>query len=83
MHRAVNVEAKTSLRSSAIVRDLNACCLKGYCLSLNTSFKVQIQGLNNKDSLYSKEPKSKNPKLALPYGNAVEPAKKEDKKKRL
>lgn len=73
------------LRSSTMIRDLDACCLKGNCLSYNTFLKVQIQGLTVK-KFKSEEFKSKKPKIsegkssALPYTN--EPIKFNCKNKR-
>ena len=81
MQRAVNAEAKADLRSSTMVRDLDARCPRGHRPSHNTSSKVQSQGSNNKDSSHFEEPKPKDPKLALPRDNAAaKPAKKEDRK---
>ena len=81
VQKAVNVEAKTGQRSSTMVRDLDARCLRGHHPFHNTSSKVQSQGSNNKNSFYSKEPKPKDPKLAPPRDDAAaELAKKEDKK---
>ena len=42
MQKAVNAEAKTSLRSSTMVRDSDVHCPKGYHPSHNISLKVQI-----------------------------------------
>ena len=78
MQKAVNAEAKASLRSSIMVRDLDARCPRGHRLSHNTSSKVQTQG--SKDSFRSKEPKAKDPKPAPSREDMVEPAKKENKK---
>ena len=83
MQRAVNAEAKAGLRSSTMIWDLDAHCPKGYRLSHNTSSKIQTQGSNHKNSLYTKKPKNKHLKSALLRGNVAEPAKKENKKKRL
>ena len=80
VQRAVNAEAKTGLRSSTIVWNLDVRCPRGHCLSHNTSSKVQTQG--SKDSSRSKEPKLKDPKPAPSHDNAAEPAKKEDKKEK-
>ena len=77
------MEAKAGLQSSTIVRNSDAYCPRGYCLSHNTFSNVQIQGLSYKDLSYFKESKNKVPKPALLYGNAAEPAKKEDKKKKF
>ena len=81
MQRAVNAEAKADLRSSTMVRDLDARCPRGHRPSHNTSSKVQSQGSNNKDSSRSEEPKPKDLKPAPPRNDAAaEPAKKEDRK---
>ena len=85
VQRAVNAEAKAGLRSSTMVRELDARCHRGHRLSHNTFSKVQTQGTTIKGSR-SEEPKPKDPKLALSHDNAAEPAKKKDrkeKKKRL
>ena len=66
-----------------MVRDLDARCPRGHRPSHNSFSKVQTQSSSHKDSPRSKEPKNKNPKLAPPVGNAAEPVKKKDKKKRL
>ena len=83
VQKTINVEAKAGLRSSTMVRDLDACCLKGHHPSQNTFSKVQTQGSSYKDLFRSKEPKNTDPKLAPPRGNAAELAKKEDKNTRL
>ena len=81
VQKAVNTEAKIGLKSSTMVWDLDAYCLRGHRLSHNTFSKVQIQDFNNKDFSYSKKPKPKDPKLVLPCDNmATELAKKEDRK---
>ena len=81
MQRTVNIEAKTSLRSSTIVWDSDAYCLRGYRLSQNTFSRVQTQGSNNKDFSYSKKLKSKDLKPAPLHDNAAaKPAQKKDKK---
>ena len=54
-----------------------------YCLSNNSTSKMQIQGTAVKDSSRPEEPKTKDPKLVLPCDNPAEPAKKEDKQKRF
>ena len=84
VQRAVNAEAKTGLRSSTMVWNLDACCPRGHRLSHNTFSKVQTQG--SKDSSRSKEPKPKDLKPAPSRDNVAEPVKKENrknKKKRL
>ena len=50
VQRAVNVEAKTGLKSSIMIRDLDICCSRGHCLSNNTVLKVQTQGIIGKKS---------------------------------
>ena len=83
VQKAINTEAKAGLRSSTMVRDLNAHCRRGHHLSHNFSSKVQTQDSSHKDSPRSEESKNKDLKPALSRGNAAEPAKKEDKKKNL
>ena len=82
VQRAVNVEAKASLRSSTIVRELDASCPRGHHPSHNTSFKVQTQGSSHKDSPRSEEPKPKDSKPASSRDDTAEPVKKEDKKEK-
>ena len=50
VQRAVNVEAKAGLKSSTIVRELDARCPKGHRPFYTTSSKVQTQDSNHKDS---------------------------------
>ena len=86
VQRAVNVETKAGLRSSTIIRDLDARCPRGHRPFHNTSSKVQTQDSSHKDSPHSEEPKSKDLKLAPSRDDMAEPAKKKDrkdKKKRL
>ena len=86
VQRAVNVKAKSGLRSSTMVRDSNAYCPRGHHPSHNTSSKIQTQGSSHKNLSRSEKPKPKDPKPAPSSDNAAEPAKKEDrkeKKKRL
>ena len=81
IQKIVNAKAKSGLRSSTIVWDLNVYCSKGHHLSHNTFSKVQTQDSNNKNSSCSRKAKPKDPKLALLCDNAVvEPAKKKDRK---
>ena len=81
VQKAVNAKTKVGLRSSTMVRDLDAHYPRGHRPSHNTSSKVQSQGSNNKDSSRFKEPKPKDLKLASPHDDAAaEPAKKEDRK---
>ena len=78
MQRAVNAEGKAGLRSSTIVRDLDACCPRSDRPSYNISSKVQTQSFKN--SSRSKEPKPNNLKPAPSRDNTAKPAKKEDRK---
>lgn len=80
MQRAVNKEAKTGLKSSAIVQDLDVYCPKDHRLSHNTSSKVQTQG--SKNFFHSKEPKPKDSKFASSHDNTAESVKKKGKKKK-
>ena len=84
VQRAVNAEAKEGLKSSTIVRNLDAHCPKSYHPFHNTSFKIQTQG--SKNSSRSKKPKPKDPKPAPSRYNVAESAKhqnRKDKKKKL
>ena len=83
VQRAVNAEAKAGLRSTTMVRDSDIRCPRGHRPSNNTTSKMQIQGTAVKDSSRSKEPKTKDPKSVPPRNDPAEPAKKEDKQKRL
>ena len=83
VQRAVNAEAKAGLKSSTMVRNLDARCPSGHRLSHNISYKVQTQGFSYKDSLHSEKSKNKYQKPAAPRGNAAKPANKKDNKKRL
>ena len=80
VQKAVNAKAKVGLRSSTIVRNLNACCPRSHRSSYNTLLKVQTQ--SSKDFFCSKELKPKNLKSALPYDNMAEPAKKQGEMKK-
>ena len=80
VQKAVNAEVKAGLRSSTMIQDSDAHCLKGHHPSQNTFLKVQTQGSSHKDSPCSEKPKPKDPKPALSHDNAAEPAKKEDRK---
>ena len=78
VQKAVNAEAKASLRSSTMVRDSDARCPRGHRPSHNTSSKVQTQG--SKDSSRPKETKPKDPKSAPSRDNVAESPKKDNKK---
>ena len=80
MQRAVNAEAKTSLKFSIIIYNLDAHYFKSYYLFHNTFLIIQTQNSNNKNFFYFKKLKPKNLKLAPLHINMVEPAKKKDKK---
>ena len=63
MQKAVNIEIKTGLRSSTIVRDLDAYCPQSHCSSHATLAKVQTQEFNTK-KFKRKESRPKESKLA-------------------
>ena len=80
VQRAVNAEAKAGLRSSTMVRELDARCPRGHRPSHNTSSKVQSQEITAKkprtEESRPKEAKSTDGKnLALPSSKSVEPGK--------
>lgn len=79
MQRVVNAKAKISLQSSAIVWNADSYCPRGHRFSNNIASKVQIQG-TTAENLRSKEPKAKNPKLALPFTNVMESSEEQNKK---
>lgn len=83
IQRIVNADTKTSLKSSVMVQNLDAYCSKSYYPPQNTSSKMQTQEFNNKYSPCSEKLKNKDSKSAPSYGNAIEPAKKKNKKKKL
>lgn len=72
VQRAVNIEAKTGLKSNIMVRDLDIYCLRGYRLFNNTAAKVQIQKTTVMDSCLKKA-NAKNLKPILPYTNVAKP----------
>ena len=80
VQKTVNAEAKAGLRSSTMIRKLDARCPRGHRASHNTFLKLQTQG--SKDSSRSEEPKPKDPKPAPSCDNTAESAKKEDRKKK-
>ena len=63
MQKAVNAEAKASLKSSSIVRDLDICCPRNHRPSNNTTSKVQTQETTTKKP-HSKESRPNEAKLA-------------------
>ena len=60
MQRAINAEAKASLKSNIMVRNTDSHCPKDHHPSQNTFAKIQIQGLTAKES----KPKESRPKKA-------------------
>ena len=82
MQKAVKAKFKAGLKSSAMVRELDVRCVRGHCLSHNTSSKVQTQGSSHKDSPRSEKLKPKDLKPAPSCDDAAEPAKKEDRNKK-
>ena len=83
VQKTVNVEAKAGLRSTTMVRDLDICCPWGHRPSNNTISKVQTQGTAIKDFSRPEKPKTKDLKSVPLHNDPAEPAKKEDKQKRL
>ena len=83
VQKTINMETKGDLKSSTMVQDFNAYYPRGHRLSHNTSSKMQTKGSNNKNSTHSNKLKNKILKPTPLYGNAAEPAKKKDKKKRF
>ena len=81
VQRAVNAEAKAGLRSSTMVRELDARCPRGHRPSHNTSSKVQTQGSSHKDSPRTEESRPKEAKPtngknpAPPRSESAEPGK--------
>ena len=82
VQKTINAEAKAGLRSSIMVRELDARCPRGYRQSHNTLSKVQTQGSSHKNSPRSKKFKPMDPKPAPLRDNAAEPTKKENRKKK-
>lgn len=83
MQKTVNIKVKVGLKSSTIVWNSDADCIKNYRPFYNTFSKVQTQGSSYKNSHHSKKLRNKNLKPVLPYSNIAKPAKKDDKKKKL
>ena len=61
VQKAVNAEAKAGLRSSTMVRELDARCPRGHRPSHNTFLKVQTQETTAKEP-YTKESRPKEAK---------------------
>lgn len=80
MQKTVNVKIKISLKSSAIIQDLDVHYFKDYCFSYIIFSKVQTQGFNTKESKLKKS-KPKDLKLVnrnistLLHLNSTEPGK--------
>ena len=77
VQKAVNVEAKAGLRSSAMVQDSDIRCPQGHRLSNNTASKVQTQGTSVKEPrLKESKPKKAKPAKekapALSWTNTAE-----------
>ena len=87
MQKAVNLEAKTGLKSSIMIWNADSRCPRSYCLSQNTFAKVKTQGLTTKKSR-PKESRPKDLKLAnkktfaLPCTNKLGKTSYQDKKKK-
>ena len=62
VQKAVNVEAKAGLRSSAMIWDSDIYCPQGHRSFYNTASKVQTQGTSAKEL----RPKESRPKKAKP-----------------
>ena len=80
MQRAVNVEAKASLKSSIIIWDLDIYCSGSHRSFNSTALKMQTQGTTVKDSSRPKKPKVKETKSIR--ANAVEPLEQDKKDKK-
>ena len=78
MQKAINVEAKMSLKSSIIVQDLDICYPRSYIFfnAISTTSKVKTQGITTKES-HTEKNKAKKTKPAdskistLPYSNEI------------
>ena len=78
VQKAVNAKANVGLRSSTMVWDSVAYCLRGLRPSHNTFSKVQTQG--SKDLSHFEKTKPKDPKSALSRDNVAKLSKKNDRK---
>ena len=79
VQRAVNIEAKTGLKSIIIIQDSDIHCPQDHCSFNNTTSKIQIQEITAKNFSHLKEPKTKDPKLVFLHDNTAKPAKKKNK----
>ena len=80
VQRAVNAKAKTGLRSSTMVWDLDIRCPKDHCPCNSTASKVQTQETTAKDFFRPKEPKSKDTKAVRADAVELLEQNKKDKK---
>ena len=87
VQKIVNAEAKAGLRSSAMIRDSDICCLRGHRPSNSIASKVQTQGMSAKEprpeeSKIKKAKRAKKKAPAPPRTNAAESSEqgKKDKK---
>ena len=81
MQKAVNAEAKVSLRSSTIVWDLDICCPRSHRHSNSTISNMQIQWTTAKD-FHPEEPRVKETRPTLSRVEASKPSKWARKKKK-
>ena len=86
VQKAVNAEAKTGLRSSAMVQDSDICCLQVHRPSNSTAAKVQTQGISAKEphpeESRTKEVKPAKEKAPAPPRTNVAESSKQSKKDR-
>ena len=83
VQKAINAKTKTGLKFTIIVRDSDIHCPWGHRPSNNIVYKVQTQGITAKDFSRPEKPKTKDPKSVPLCDDPAEPAKKQDKQKRL
>ena len=76
----IDANAKTSLRCSILILNLNAYYFKNNYLFHNIYSKVQIQDSNNKNFFYFKKSKIKDLKVTLLCNNMIMLIKKKGKK---
>ena len=84
IQKVVNAEAKTGLRSSPMVQDLDIRCLKGHYPSKSTASKVQTQGTLAKESRSeeSRPKKAKPAKRKAPTSSRTNAAESSEQKKK-
>ena len=78
IQKTVNVIAKIGRKFSIMIQNSDVYCPRDHYLFHNTFLKIQTQSFKN--FFYPKKPKSKDPKSALLYDNAIELLKKKNKK---